>query len=159
MFRIISDGSCDLDPVLAKEKGIDVVPFYVSFDSKTYKKEIAEVGIRDFYEQMVANPSVFPKTSMPSVDDYYNVFLPYVKNGEEVLCLCITTKFSGSYNSAMTAKDMLLEDYPEAKIEVIDTQMDTVLQGLFVLEIVKMRDAGYSLSDATKKINELIRSG
>lgn len=159
MFTIISDGSCDLDPVLAKEKGIEVVPFYCSFDSQNYKKEIAEIGIRDFYEEMVANPTVFPKTSMPSVDDYMNVFLPHVKNGDEILCLCITTKFSGSYNSAMTAKSMIEEDYENAVIHVVDTQMDTVLQGLFVLQIVKLRDAGYSITDALAKIEELIPTG
>lgn len=159
MFTIISDGSCDLDPVLAKEKGIEVVPFYCSFDSQNYKKEIAEIGIRDFYEEMVANPTVFPKTSMPSVDDYMNVFLPHVKNGDEILCLCITTKFSGSYNSAMTAKSMIEEDFENAVIHVVDTQMDTVLQGLFVLQIVKLRDAGYSISDALAKIEELIPTG
>ena len=97
MFRIISDGSCDLGKERAKKYDIDVVPFYVSFDEKQYDREIADIGIRDFYERMVKDKGVYPKSSMPSVDDYVKAFMPYVKNGEEILCLCITTKFSGSY--------------------------------------------------------------
>ena len=61
MYQIISDGSCDLPMQLAKEKGVEVVPFYVSFDEQTYLKEIEEMPIRDFYEKMVENENVvFP---------------------------------------------------------------------------------------------------
>ena len=69
--QIISDGSLDLSQELTKEKDIEVVPFYVSFDSETYQKEMVEVGVREFYQEMVDHPTVFPKTSMPSVHDYY----------------------------------------------------------------------------------------
>ena len=92
--QIISDGSLDLSQELTKEKDIEVVPFYVSFDSETYQKEMVEVGVREFYQEMVDHPTVFPKTSMPSVQDYVDVFTPIVKAGEGVLCICITTKFS-----------------------------------------------------------------
>ena len=52
-FHIISDGSCDLPTDLVQEKNITVVPFYVSFDDTHYFKENVEIGIRDFYQQMV----------------------------------------------------------------------------------------------------------
>ena len=68
--QIISDGSQDLSPELSKEKDIEVVPFYVSFDGEHYYKEIEEITVRDFYQQMVDHPDVFPKTSMPSVQDF-----------------------------------------------------------------------------------------
>ena len=156
MFRIISDGSCDLGTERAKQYNIDVVPFYVSIDEKQYDREIVDIGIRDFYERMVRDKGVYPKSSMPSVDDYVKAFMPYVEKDEEILCLCITTKFSGSYNSAMNAKNMILEDYPDAVIEVMDTQVNTVLQGIFTLEAARMRDAGWSLSDTVKRLNEII---
>lgn len=159
MFRVISDGSCDLGEERASKYGIDVVPFYVSFDEETYEREIVDIGIRDFYNRMVEDKDTFPKSSCPSIDDFYNAFLPYVKNGEEVLCLCITSKFSGSYNSAMNAKNMILEDYEDAVIEVMDTQVDTVLQGLYVIEATKLRDAGYSVTDAVKRLEEITPSG
>ena len=54
--QIVSDGSLDLPQELTREKDIEVVPFYVSFDSETYKKEVVEIGIRDFYQEMVDHP-------------------------------------------------------------------------------------------------------
>ena len=101
--QIISDGSQDLSPELSKEKDIEVVPFYVSFDGEHYYKEIEEITVRDFYQQMVDHPDVFPKTSMPSVQDFYEVFEKSVKEKIPVICICITAKFSGSLQSATTA--------------------------------------------------------
>ena len=140
--QIISDGSLDLSQELTKEKDIEVVPFYVSFDSETYQKEMVEVGVREFYQEMVDHPPVFPKTSMPSVLDYYEVFQKHAKEKMPVICICITRKFSGSLQSATTAKDMILEEYPDAQITVIDSTVNTVLQGLYVLEACRLRDMG-----------------
>lgn len=156
-YQIISDGSCDLPVNLIKEKNLIVVPFYVSFDDKHYKKENVEIGIRDFYEQMVLNPKVFPKSSMPSVQDYADVFEPLVKEEIPIICICITTKFSGSMQSALTARDILLESFPNAKIKVIDATFNTVLQGLYVLEAVKMQEAGWEY-DAVVKHLEVLKS-
>ena len=140
--QIISDGSLDLSQELTKEKDIEVVPFYVSFDSETYQKEMVEVGVREFYQEMVDHPDVYPKTSMPSVHDYYEVFEKHAKEKMPVICICITRKFSGSLQSATTAKDMILEEYPDAQITVIDSTVNTVLQGLYVLEACRLRDMG-----------------
>ena len=157
--QIISDGSQDLSPELSKEKDIEVVPFYVSFDGEHYYKEIEEITVRDFYQQMVDHPDVFPKTSMPSVQDFYEVFEKSVKENIPVICICITAKFSGSLQSATTAKDMILEEYPEAKIAVIDSTFDTVLQGLFVLEACRLRDLGLEYEQITEALLSIRESG
>lgn len=158
-YQIISDSSCDLPIETVKEKNIHVVPFYISFDEENYFKENEEIAVHEFYQKMVDNPDVFPKTSLPSIEDYVDAFLPYAKDGTDIICICITTKFSGSYNSAMTAKDIILEDYPNANIAVIDATVNTVLQGILVLEVVKMRDAGYSFQDTIDNINRIKETG
>ena len=141
-YAIVTDGSCDLPRELCQEKGITVVPFYVSFDGEKYEKEIVEMPIRQFYEDMVKNPKVFPKSSMPSVQDYMDAFMPIVQEGKAVICICITTKFSGSMQSALNARMMILEQHPDAEITVIDATINTVLQGIYVLEAQKMKEAG-----------------
>ncbi len=158
-YQIITDGSCDLPTELVKEKNLIVVPFYVSFDGQNYQKEIVDIGIRDFYEEMVTNPKVFPKSSMPSVQDYADVFEPLVKKEIPVICICITTKFSGSMQSALTAKDMILENYPHAKITVIDATVNTVLQGLYVLEAVRMQEAGWEYEDVVSRLETIKSTG
>lgn len=159
VLQIISDGSLDLSRSLTEEKDIRVVPFYVSFDSETYFKEIEEMDIREFYQKMVDRPNVFPKTSMPSVDDFYQVFTPLAAEGTPVICICITSKFSGSLQSANTARDMVLEEYPDARIAVIDSQVDTVLQGIYVLEACRLRDLGWEYDRIVERMLEIRESG
>lgn len=158
-YHIVSDGSCDLPPELVQEKYITVVPFYVSFDGKNYQREMVDIGVREFYQQMVDNPKVYPKSSMPSVQDYVDAFLPFVKEKTPVLCICITTKFSGSMQSALNAKEMLLEEYPEAEIAVIDATVNTVLQGLYVLEAVKLRDSGAGFQETVERLEQIKSTG
>lgn len=158
-FHIISDGSCDLPSELALEKNITVVPFYVSFDGEHYLKENVDIGIRDFYQQMVDNKGVYPKSSMPSIHDYEEVFLPFVEAGIPVICICITTKFSGSMQSALNARALILEQHPYAKITVIDATINTVLQGQYVLEAVKLRDHGVSYEDTVARLEEIKSTG
>ncbi|MCI8673458.1 MAG: DegV family protein [Lachnospiraceae bacterium] len=158
-FHIISDGSCDLPVELAAEKNITVVPFYVSFDDGQYLKENVDIGIRDFYQQMVDRKGVYPKSSMPSVHDFEEVFLPFAEAGTPVICICITTKFSGSMQSAVNARSIVQEQYPEAEITVIDATVNTVLQGLYVLEAAKLRDAGVSYQDTVARLEEIKSTG
>ncbi|BFL45750.1 DegV family protein [Lactonifactor longoviformis] len=158
-YQIITDGSCDLGEELAQKCGIQVVPFYVSFDDVTYEKEIEELDVRQFYRRMVDHPGSYPKSSMPNVQDYLEAFEPFACAGVPVICICITTKFSGSYASASAAGGILLEKYPHARIKVIDSGVNTVLQGMLVLEAVKMQRAGYLFQEAADKIEEIKGSG
>ncbi|NLM12693.1 MAG: DegV family protein [Epulopiscium sp.] len=153
-FVILSDSSCDLPDSLLKEYNIELVPFYVSFDQTTYYKERFELTIRDFYNTL-RKQNVFPKTSLPSVDDYMKIFTSHIKDNKGIICFCLTSKFSGSYQAAVNAKNILLEEYPEAKIEVINSIQATAGQGLVVLQAAKMRKAGYSMEDIVKKIEIL----
>ena len=158
-YQIITDGSCDLGQEIPQKMGIKVVPFYVTFNGKDYKKEIEEIGVREFYQEMVDNPNKFPKSSLPSVQDYVEAFTPYAKEGKDIICLCITVKFSGSFNSARTAAESMKEEYPDVKIEVIDTTVNTVLQGILTLEAVRMQLAGLSFGETVAGIERIKASG
>lgn len=158
-FHIISDGSCDLPTEMTEEKNVTVVPFYVSFDDEHYLKENADIGIREFYQQMVDRKGVYPKSSMPSTQDYVDAFLPYAQAEIPVICICITTKFSGSMQSAVNAREIVMENYPRAEITVIDSGINTVLQGLYVLEAVKLREAGTGYKDAAARLEQIKSTG
>lgn len=158
-YKIIADGASDLDPSYAQEHDVDVVPFYVSFDDTTYQKELVEVGIREFYQNMIDHPKIFPKSSMPSVQDYIDAFEPYAKNSIPILCICITAKFSGSYNCAMTAAGMMKDTYPEAEVTIIDSTLNTVLEGMFVMEAVRMKQNGLSYRETIDRLLKMRETG
>lgn len=158
-FKIISDGSCDLPKDLVEEKNIHVVPFYVSFDDTNEFKEGVDISVRDFYDRMVDCPNKFPKSSLPSVQDYLDAFVQYAQKDIPIICICITSKFSGSFNAATLAAELLHETYKNAKITVIDSAVNTVLQGLFVLEAARMQENRVSYEDAVEKLNSIKDTG
>lgn len=157
-FQIISDGACDLLPVYKEAHQVDTVPFYVSFDKETYYKEGIDIEHDEFYRKMDEEHAI-PVSSLPPITDYIDAFLPYVEKKIPIICICITTKFSGSYNSACNAREQLLETCPDAKITIIDSTLNTVTQGLFVNEAVRMRDNGVSYEDAVELLEKIKSTG
>lgn len=158
-FGIVSDSSCDLSLQYAQQEQVTIVSFYVSFDGERYMKEGKEIAVTDFYQKMADNPGCYPKTSMPSVQDYIEAFLPFVKERMPVLCICLTKKFSGSMQAAINAREALTETYPEAKIQVMDSQLVTAVQALFVQEAVRLRNSGLELEEAVKALEKIGSSG
>ncbi len=156
-YQVISDSSCDLEADLKEKYNIEVVPFFVSFEEEKYYKEIEEIAIRDVYDKMVSNPKKYPKTSLPSVQNYVDAFMPHIRAGRGVICVCITTSLSGSYNSAVNARDIICEDYPDAKIAVINSYGATVYQRLYVIEAAKMQQQGYSYEENVKILQGQMR--
>ena len=157
-YQIISDGACDLTPDFASRHNVEIVPFYVSFDKENYFKEGSEIDHDSFYQKMDSEHAI-PSSSLPSVNDYYEVFLKYAKANTPVICICITTKFSGSYNSASTARDQITEDYPDAKITVIDSTLNTVTEGLYVYEAIRMRDNNLSYEETVANLERIKSTG
>lgn len=153
-YQIFSDSSCDVPPSLIEEYGITLVPFYVTFDQENYFKENIEITNTEFYAELNKG-GIFPKTSLPSVQDYMNCFSEAIEAGKDILCLCLTEKFSGSYQSAVNAKRILEEKYDDVNITIIDSIQATAGQGLVVLQAAYMKKAGYTITDNANKLDEI----
>lgn len=153
-YQIFSDSSCDVPKELLTDNDITLIPFYITFDTENYFKENIEITNQKFYDVLM-NEKVFPKTSLPSVVDYMNHFEVAINAGKDVLCLCLTEKFSGSYQSAVNAKALLEEKYPNAKIHIIDSIQATAGQGIELLQIAFMKRDGYTIEECITKIDEI----
>ena len=158
-FHIVSDSSCDLGRERAARMGVTLVSFYLAFEGEPYCREERDITSQAFYRLMAQRPGEFPKTSMPTVEDYLEAFEPAVREGQPVLCICLNEPFSGSIQGARNAREVLLEEYPQANIYVMDSQLATVLQGQLVEEAVRLRDLGYSLEQAVEMLEPLRASG
>jgi DegV family protein with EDD domain len=157
-YQIISDSSCDLSLEYAKENHLEIVPFYVSFDGENYYQEGLEVSHTEFYNRMIEEHAI-PKTSLPSIQDYVDKFLTYAEASMPVICICITSKFSGSYQAASNAREIVLEKYPMAVITVIDSMVNTVLQGLFVKEALRIQADGIEYNQAIAHLERIKTTG
>ncbi len=151
-FQIITDGSCDLTESLISDNEIDIVPFSITFESDKEKSLIQNVDITNdtFYAHLAASPKDFPYSACPSMQSFLDHFEKAYYSRTPILCVCISSKWSGSYASACIAKDFFIAKHPEAKIEVIDSDSDTVVQGLYILEVARLRDKGVSFEEVVR---------
>ncbi len=153
-FQVFSDSSCDLPLDLVSQLNIKLIPFYVSFDGVNYYKENEEITASEFYKKL-SDLSVFSKTSLPPTNDYINAFRPVLESGIDIICICLTEKFSGSYLSAVNAKKVLEKEYKSRKIFVIDSIQATSGQGMVVYEAAKMAIAGIKIEKAAEILEKL----
>ena len=158
-FHIVSDSSCDLGCEELERLGVSMVSYYVAFEDEVYFREERDISTQRFYQMMAERPGVFPKTSMPTMEDYLEAFRPPAAKGLPILCICLNARFSGSFQSARNAAEELREEFPGAEVQVLDSTLATVLQGLFVREAAVLRDADLTLEEAVEALKPLPATG
>lgn len=148
--RIITDSTSDISAAQAKDLKITVIPLKVIFGDKEYREGV-DISIEGFYDRLVKAEKL-PTTSQPSPDDFLKSFLEAKEAKESVLVLLIAGKLSGTFQSAMIAKD--LAEYED--IHIIDSQ--TTITGLrFLVEhAVKLSNEGMSARDIVPILEELM---
>ncbi|MCL2421310.1 MAG: DegV family protein [Defluviitaleaceae bacterium] len=156
MFHIISDGGCDFTKAEIQKHNIDVIPFYVTFDQVTYLKEGVDISKEEYFKRLLEDKTLFPKTSQPSPQDYIDMYTPHLEAGKDIISLTISSKLSGTYNSATLAANTLKDDYPDRTIIVIDSLNCAIGQGLILKEIIKMRDSGLSIAKTAELTEKVI---
>jgi len=138
--RIVTDSLSDITPEFAKELGIDTVPVYVRFGKEVYKDRI-EISTDEFYRRLV-HDVVFPTTTQPPPGDFLGVYGRLAKEANEILVVTLSSKLSGTYQSALQAKNMF---EGKARIEVIDSQQIIMGLGLIVISALRAAKAGANL--------------
>ena len=150
-IKIITDGSCDLSQKIIEESNVEIVDVTVSFGENSYSTR-KDITISQFYE-MMKDYKELPKTSCPSPNQFLEAF---DCEEENIIVLCLTSKLSGIYNSAVLAKNMYEEeDGNKKRIEIIDTTTGSIGQALLVSKVANMIDEEKSMDEIIDTIEKL----
>ena len=95
-----------------------------------------------------------PTTSQVNAHEFEEEFIKHVKNGDSIICITISSALSGTFNSANIARNNILEEYPEAKIELVDSLSVSMGQGLLVLKACEMKDNGKSIEEIVQWLED-----
>lgn len=148
MIKLMADSTCDLSDAVLKKYNISLAPLTINIEGKTYKDRI-DIQPDEFYGLLEALPE-FPTTGMPSPAEYVSIMKTAVEEGhQEILCICMSSGTSGSYQSAVLAKDYFYEEFPEStvKIHVVDSKCMSHGSGWLVLKSAMMREQGASFEE------------
>lgn len=149
MIKIVTDSTAYLPEETVRQHDISVVPLYVHFGTEAFKEGV-ELSNEEFYQRLKEAPEL-PTTSQPSAGEFHSVFAPLVDAGHEVIALTISSKISGTWNSAMAAKEML----PEAPISVVDTFSTSVGLHLMVDAAVQAAAAGATRQEIVEQVEQI----
>ncbi|MEW9094380.1 MAG: DegV family protein [Clostridiaceae bacterium] len=147
-IKIITDSTSDLPKSVIDKYDIEVIPLYVNFGEETYTDGV-DINLHELLERM-DNSDIFPTTAQVNPQRFMECYKKYLDEGYKIVSLHISSKMSGTYQSACIARDMLESD----SIYVIDSQKVTATFGAIVIKAAKLKEEGLS---AEEIYNEILR--
>lgn len=153
MVKVVTDSTSYIPHALRKELDISVVSLNVSFGSESFREE--DTDSRSFYEKMLASRMV-PTSSPPTPFDFYDVFESIVANGNQVVGIFLSSEMSKTYSIALMAKNMVLSNYPDAVVEIIDSRSNCMAMGFAVLAAARAAREGKPVDQVADRAREVI---
>jgi DegV family protein with EDD domain len=150
-IQVITDSTSDIPPEVAQELGIRVVPIYLRFGDKTYRDGV-DIKSEEFYSKLESSP-VHPATSQPNPEDFTGVYKEYCENIDGIVSIHISSRISGTFNSARMAQKTLKSQCP---IEVIDSKYNSAGLGLVVIAAARVAQTGAGLSEVINEANKAV---
>lgn len=152
-FVVLTDTSGNLPNRCIADCDLQVIPFTYTVDGRDCTCTDTEAFDGDaFYDRIRAGVSV--TTTQISPQSFVDFFEPCLKEGKDLLFVSMSSGISGSCSSAHIAADMLREQYPERRIEILDTRGASLGEGLLAVKAARLRDEGRELEDAVRELQE-----
>lgn len=150
-IKIITDSACDLSIDYVKNNNIEVLPLLVNINGEFIKDDLGQtISHNEFYK--LIREGAMPSTTQVNVGAFMEVFEKAIKKGEDILYIGLSSVLSGTYNSAVKAKEILLEDYEKANIYTIDSLSVSAGEGILIYKAVELAKEGKDISTIVREL-------
>ncbi|MBF7096545.1 DegV family protein [Alkalibacter mobilis] len=149
--RIITDSASDISKQLEEDFNIKVVPLTVNFGEDEHFKDRYEIASDAFFEKLKTTEKT-PSTSQVNPGEFETVFKEILDDGDELVGIFLSSELSGTYNSAVMAKEMFSEN--QDKIYLIDSRSVSLGLSLLVYEAAKMANKGATAEEIKEYIEK-----
>ena len=150
-FVITVNSTVDLPREWVEERNVPVIPLKYTIDGQTYTDMYGLSG-KEFFEKL--REGKMSVTSQVNPDEAKEAFEPFLKEGKDILHLGFSSGLSGTYNSMRIAGEELSEEYPEAKVIVIDSLCACLGEGLLLYKALQLKEAGKSIDEVALWVEE-----
>lgn len=144
-IKVLSDSTSYIDIETQNELGIDLIPLSVNFPDEELLE--TEVDYNYFYNK-VERTGIIPTSSQPSLGVIMEKFREIVIQGDDVLAIFLSSTMSGTFATAMQAKEKIMQELPQARIEVMDSYTNCMALGMQVVAAARAVKAGANLKTA-----------
>lgn len=150
-YVITVNSTVDLPKEWLEERKVPVIPLKYTIDNETYT-DMEGLSSKEFFEKL--RDGKMATTSQINPEEARAQLEPFLKEGKDVLHLGFSSGLSGTYNSMRIAREELKEEYPEAKIIIIDTLCACLGEGLLLYKALQLKEAGKTIEETAKWVEE-----
>lgn len=151
MIKIVTDSTSYLEEEMVKALDIRVLSLKVEFQEDTYRE--VELNNKTFYRMMEKRG--LPKSSQPSIGEFIEVFTSMIREGHGICGIFLSEKMSGTLSTAMMAREMVLKDYPDGEIILMDSESNCMQLGFAVEAAAKAAKAGKNFTEVEKAVRRM----
>lgn len=154
-IKIIADSTCYLPQEYIDKYKISIASLNVLLNGNSYRE--TDLSNDWFYNEMAKSPTI-PTSSQPSIEELYSTVESLVKDGHDVVGVFLSSDMSGTFSTSNLVKNMILENYPNAKIVMIDSRSNCMQAGFAVLEAAKASNENKSLDEVVSIAKNVIEN-
>ena len=145
--------TADMPLEYVQKRNIPFICYHFNMDGKEYLDDLGQsMSFDEFYKRIVAG--ALPTTSQVNVSEFITFFEPYLAAGKDILHISLSSGLSGTYNSAVMAREQLMQKYPNRKILMVDSLGASSGYGMLVDAAADLRDNGKTLEDVQAWLEE-----
>jgi DegV family protein with EDD domain len=148
MIKLFADSTCDLSDEILQKYDISLAPLTINIGDKVYQDRV-DIEPEAFYRMLDSLPQL-PTTGMPSPETYIEIVETAQQKGyNEFLCISMSSGTSGSYSSAVLAKNLYMENHPDTRIKwhVVDSKCMSHGSGYLLLKSAMLKEAGATFEE------------
>jgi DegV family protein with EDD domain len=149
--KVVTDSVSDIPSEVAQKLGITIVPLHVRFGTEVYRDGV-DLTAGQFFDRL-PHSKTLPMTSVPSPGDFAETYNRLAEETDEIMVITLTSKLSGTYDVAKQSVGLTKR---ECRIEVIDSQLAVMGQGLIVIAAAKAAQAGANLDEVLGIVSQNI---
>lgn len=143
-IKIVTDSTSYIPQEYIKKYDIKIVSLNVVMNGDS-RREV-DIDNKYFYEEMNESKEI-PKSSQPIPQEMLEIFKGIVEKGDSVVGIFLSSKMSGTYSTANMVKEMVLEEYPNADIQILDSKTNCMQMGFAAIEAAKASNEGKSMDE------------
>lgn len=151
--KIVTDSTSYIPKEIKEKLDIEVVSLNVILDGESYRE--VDIKNEDFYKKMEETGEI-PTSSQPAISEVLEIFKNIVSNGDKIVGIFMSSEMSGTYQTANMIKEMVLEEYPEAEIEIVDSRTNCMQMGYGVIVAAREAKNGKDIQDVVLKANDTL---
>lgn len=153
--KVVVDSTAYIPKEMLNENDISVISLNVLLDGESYREVDLE---NEFFYKKMDESNEIPKSSQPSIEEMKNVFLSIAKDGYDIVGIFISSKMSGTYSTAHLVRDIVLEEYPNTNIELIDSKSNCMEMGFSAIQAGRAAKKGESIEKVVEEAKKVINS-